>query len=75
MLGDSFAFAIRVGREVDPIRIPRGEILQFGHHVFFPWNDDVRGLEVVLNVDAKLALRQSSTCPSDASTVKPRQYF
>ena len=54
---DRFALTIRVRREIDS----RGGLrflLQIRQNFFFSRNDDVLGLEVVLDVDTDLALRQ-----------------
>jgi hypothetical protein len=54
---NGFALAIRIGREVDRIH-PQRKLLQAGDHFLFARNDDVFGLEVVLDVDPESALRQ-----------------
>ena len=57
MGGNGFAFAIRVGREVDRIHALR-QLLQLGDNFFFAGNDDVFGLEVIVDVDPERALGQ-----------------
>ncbi len=53
--GDGFAFAIRVGRQVDHVRRLR-QFLQLGQHLLFAGDNDVLGFEVVLDVDTETAL-------------------
>ena len=57
MRRDGFAFAIRIGREIDRIH-PDRQLLQPGNNFLFARNDDVFGLEVVLDVDPERALGQ-----------------
>ena len=55
--GDGFAFAVRVRRQVDVVRGQR-QLLQLGENFFFAGNDDVFGLEFVVDINAQRALRQ-----------------
>ena len=57
MGGNGFAFAVRVRRQVNGVG--RGcQLLQLGDNLFFAGDDDVIGLEVVLDIDAQRALGQ-----------------
>ena len=55
--GDGFAFAVRVRREIDAIHAQR-QLLQPGDNFFFAGNDDVFGLEIVVDIDTERALGQ-----------------
>ena len=57
MGGNGFSFAIRVGREVDGVHA-QGQLLQPGDNFLFAGNDNVFGLEVVLDIDPERALGQ-----------------
>ena len=57
MSGDGLAFAVRVRREIDGVGRGR-QLLQLGHNFFFAGDDDVVGLEIVLNVHTQSALGQ-----------------
>ena len=57
MRGNGFALAVRVRREIDRVG-RRGELLQPGDNFFFAGNDDVLGIEIVLDIDAERALGQ-----------------
>ena len=55
--GDGFALAVRIGCEVDRIGRLR-QLLQLGENFLFAGNDDVFGVEVILDIDAQGALGQ-----------------
>ncbi len=57
MRGDGFAFAIRIRRQVHGVRALR-QLLQLDEDLFFAGDDDVFGIEVVFDIDAKIAFRQ-----------------
>ena len=52
---DRLAFAIGVGREVDGVRLP-GRLLEFGDELLLALDDDVSGLEAVLDIYREIAL-------------------
>ena len=54
---DGLAFAVRVGGQDDRPRLLR-RLLELGDDLAALGDDDVLGLEIVLDVDAELALRQ-----------------
>ena len=55
--GDGFALAVRVRRQIDGIRRLR-QLLQLGDDFFLARNDDVLGLEVVVEIDTQRLLGQ-----------------
>ena len=55
--GNGLAFAIRVRRQVDGIR-GLGQLLQLGDNFLLAGDDDVLGLEVVVEIDAQRLLGQ-----------------
>src|ERR1017187_6987899 len=57
MPGNRLAFPIRIGRQVNLLGTLRG-LLQFGDQCFPLGGDLVRGLELLLNLNTELALRQ-----------------
>ena len=57
MCGNSFAFAVGVGRKIDGIGRLR-QLLQLDQDLFFPWDHDVFGVKIVLNIDAEVAFGQ-----------------
>ena len=62
MSSDGFAFAVRVRREIDGVRRGR-QLLQLGDDFFFAGNDDVVGLEIIINIDTESALGQIFDVP------------
>ena len=62
MRGDRFSFAIRVRRQVDGVHAD-GQLLQPRDDLFFTGNDDVFGLEIVVDIDAEGALGQILDMP------------
>ena len=57
MRGDGFAFAVRVRRQKDVVGRLR-QLLQPGENLLFARDDDVFGIEFVLDIDAQRALGQ-----------------
>ena len=57
MRGDRLALAVRVRRQVDSV-CRCGQLLQFPDDLLFAGNDDVFRVEIVINVDSQVALRQ-----------------
>ena len=50
--GDGFAFAVRIGRQIDGVgRL--GQLFQPGENLFFAGDDDVLGREIVIDIDAR----------------------
>ena len=54
---DGFAFAVRVRRQINHVR-RTCQLLQPGDNFFFPRDNDVFGVEIILDVDTKSALGQ-----------------
>ena len=57
MRSDGFAFAVRVRRQVDVVRRLR-QLLQLGENLLFAGDDDVFGIEIVVDIDTQSALGQ-----------------
>src|ERR1700690_67694 len=62
MRGNGFAFAIRVRSQIDGVHANR-QLFQLGDDLLFAGNDDVLGLEVIVGIHAKRALRQIFDVP------------
>ena len=62
MRGNGFAFAVRVRGEIDRVHAD-SELLQLGDDLLFTGNDDVLGIEIVIDVDAQRALGQIFDVP------------
>ena len=59
---DGFAFTIRVRRQIDRIRRVR-QLLQLDQDLFFSGDNNVFGIEFVLDVDTQRALGQILDVP------------
>src|SRR4029078_4323362 len=60
--GDGFAFAVRVGRQIDVVR-GQGQLLQLGENLLLAGDDYVFRLEFVVDIDAQRALGQVFDVP------------
>ena len=60
--GNGFAFAVRIRRQVDRVH-SACQLLQLGNDLFLAGNDDVLGIEIVIDVDAQRALGQIFDVP------------
>ena len=57
MGGDGFAFAVRIGRQIDGVGAA-GQLLQLGDHLLLAGNDFVLGGEIIVDIDAETLLGQ-----------------
>ncbi len=75
MPGDRFAFAIRIGCQIN-ILFALGGFFQIVDDFFLALNDRKVGREIFFDIDAELALGQIDKWPTDALTWKSRpKYF